>query len=100
MVGRVVVDRALGLAAPSGRFATGDLSSIVDHLSQQVPYQQQLHIADENSSLQRRTRSWEGVGAMTKAAPVMPEERSPSREGSGSRTWAPTPPRSSPPLSP
>jgi transposase len=62
LVGREVVDRALGLAATSGRFATGDLSSIVDHLSQQLPDQPQLRLADSDSSLQRGTRSWEEFG--------------------------------------
>ena len=62
LVGRDVVDRALGLAAASGRFATGDLSAIVDHLSQLLPDQQQLRLADSDASLQRGTRSWEGFG--------------------------------------
>lgn len=32
LVGAIPVDRALGLAAEAGRFADGDLESIVDHL--------------------------------------------------------------------
>ena len=62
LVGTDVVDRALGLAAASGRFATGDLSSIVDHLSNQLPDQPELLMPDAGSSLQLGTRSWEGFG--------------------------------------
>lgn len=62
LVSTDVVDRALGLAAASGKFATGDLSSIVDHISSVAPEQKRLLVPDEKASLQRGTRSWAGFG--------------------------------------
>jgi len=63
LVGDGVVDRALGLAAASARFATGDLASIVDHLA----YKQQTSlddpaIADSAANLGHGTGAWEGLG--------------------------------------
>ncbi len=63
LVGDGVVDRALGLAAASARFATGDLASIVDHLA----YKQQTSlddpaIADPAANLGHGTGAWEGLG--------------------------------------
>jgi transposase len=62
LVGAELVDRALGLAATSGRFASSDLHSIVDHLSHQDPVQRELRLPDAGSTLQRGTRTWEGFG--------------------------------------
>jgi len=58
--GAVVVDRALGHAAVTGRFADGDLASIIAHLaSAPAPG---WHRADESASLQAGTGAWEGFG--------------------------------------
>jgi hypothetical protein len=50
------VDEALGLAAMSGRFAAGDLESIL------ATRRDQPRRADPSHSLQRGTRAWEGFG--------------------------------------
>ncbi len=55
------VDAALAVAARAGRFADGDLASILAHQGGEViefPAR-----ATEEQSLQRSTRSWEGFGA-------------------------------------
>lgn len=62
LVGTDVVDRALGLAAASGRFATGDLTSIVDHLATKQPSLDDVALADPNANLSTGTRAWEGFG--------------------------------------
>jgi transposase len=54
------VDRALGHAAVTGRFADGDLASILAH--QASTPSQGTAWAGESSSLQRGTAAWEGFG--------------------------------------
>ena len=54
------VERALGTCADAGRFADGDLASILAH--QQATGELILFPAPEDRSLQRSTRSWEGFG--------------------------------------
>ena len=58
--GNADVDRALGTCADAGRFADGDLASILAH--QQQAGELILFPAPEERSLQRSTRSWEGFG--------------------------------------
>jgi hypothetical protein len=58
--GTVGVDRALRTCADAGRFADGDLASILAH--QQQTGELILFPAPEERSLQRSTRSWEGFG--------------------------------------
>lgn len=55
------VDRALGVAALAGRFAEGDLASIVEHLAQRGAVEELVH-ADEAHSAQPGTGTWEGFG--------------------------------------
>lgn len=62
LVGSDVVDRALGLAAASGRFATGDLESIVDHLATRQTSFDDVAVADPDTNLSSGTRAWEGFG--------------------------------------
>lgn len=62
LVGTEAVDRALGLAAASGRFATGDLTSIVDHLALKQSSFADAAVADPNANLSTGTRAWEGFG--------------------------------------
>ena len=54
------VERALGTCADAGRFADGDLASILAH--QHATGELILFPAPEDRSLQRSTRSWEGFG--------------------------------------
>ena len=54
------VERALRTCAQAGRFADGDLASILAH--QQRTGELILFPAPEERSLQRSTRSWEGFG--------------------------------------
>jgi transposase len=54
------VERALRTCADAGRFADGDLASILAH--QQATGELILFPAPEDRSLQRSTRSWEGFG--------------------------------------
>ena len=59
--GTVEVERALKTCADAGRFADGDLASILAH--QQATGELILFPArSEERSLQRSTRSWEGFG--------------------------------------
>jgi len=59
--GTVEVDRALNACADAGRFGDGDLASILAH--QQAGGELILFPArSEEHSLQRSTRSWEGLG--------------------------------------
>lgn len=58
--GAVVVDRALGHAAVTGRFGEGDLASVIAHLAS-APADVWLR-ADESASLQAGTGAWEGFG--------------------------------------
>lgn len=61
LVGSDLVDRALGTAAMAGRFADGDLASIVTHLESHGAASD-LVIADEAFSAQTGTGCWEGYG--------------------------------------
>jgi len=61
LVGTPVVERALGVAAGAGRFAEGDLTSIVRHLQRGSAYED-LTCADEAYSAQAGTGVWEGFG--------------------------------------
>lgn len=61
LVGTEEVDRALGTAALAGRFADGDLASIVEHLSRHEAAAD-LVVADEAHSAQPGTGAWEGFG--------------------------------------
>lgn len=61
LVGADEVDRALGTAALAGRFAEGDLASIVEHLSHHRLVED-LVAADEAHSAQPGTKAWEGFG--------------------------------------
>ena len=54
------VERALRTCAQAGRFADGDLASILAH--QQTTGELILFPTPEDRSLQRSTRSWEGFG--------------------------------------
>ena len=58
--GTAEVERALRTCADAGRFADGDLASILAH--QQQAGELILFPAPEGRSLQRSTRSWEGFG--------------------------------------
>lgn len=61
LVGADQVDRALGLAAEAGRFADGDLESIVDHLRLMGDRtSERLETGDD--TLQPGTSAWELVG--------------------------------------
>jgi len=55
------VNEALERCASYGRFADGDLASILAHQQQATIIQLPLR-ASEESSLQASTRSWEGFG--------------------------------------
>jgi hypothetical protein len=55
------VDAALGLAAIAGRFADGDLASIIDHLAAELEIGEVV-IADEAHSVQPGTAGWARLG--------------------------------------
>lgn len=55
------VDQALGLAAIAGRFADGDLTSILDHLAA-AGQPDELVIASGAHSVQPGTGSWGRLG--------------------------------------
>jgi hypothetical protein len=55
------VDAALGLAAIAGRFADGDLASIIDHLAAERQIGEVV-IADEAHSAQPGTSGWASLG--------------------------------------
>lgn len=59
LVGTEAVDAALGIAAAAGRFAEGDLATIVDHHASGATAAD-LVIADETYSIQPGTTSWAG----------------------------------------
>ena len=61
LVGSEPVDRALGMAALAGRFAEGDLASIVDHLERSDAVGEVVR-ADEAYSAQAGTSAWESFG--------------------------------------
>ena len=58
--GAVVVDRALGQAAVTGRFGEGDLASVLAHQSSAPAVGWRR--ADESASLQAGTGAWAGFG--------------------------------------
>ncbi|HEY1003114.1 MAG TPA: IS21 family transposase, partial [Streptosporangiaceae bacterium] len=61
VVGAGQVDAALGLAAIAGRFADGDLASIIDHLAaERAPGE--VVMADEAHSAQPGTAGWARLG--------------------------------------
>lgn len=62
LVGVDVIDRALGIAAAAGRFGTGDLSSIADHLAYRQSSLDDLAVADPAANLSHGTSGWEGFG--------------------------------------
>ena len=69
VVGADTVDAALGLAAIAGRFADGDLASIIDHLAAEREIGEVV-IADEAHWVQPGTAGWarlgeQGGGTMT-----------------------------------
>jgi hypothetical protein len=61
LVGRGRVEAALALAAGAGRFAEGDLASILDHQAGD-PAEAGLARADEAFSVQAGTGAWTGFG--------------------------------------
>ena len=61
LVGSTPVDRALGLAAEAGRFADGDLESIVDHL-RLMGDRSIERLETDDDTLQPGTAAWELVG--------------------------------------
>ena len=61
VVGAGQVDAALGLAAIAGRFADGDLASIIDHLAAEGETVGVV-IADEVHSVQPGTAGWARLG--------------------------------------
>ena len=56
------VNRALETCARAGRFADGDLASILAHQRRTGGGELLLFPAREASSLQRSTRAWDGFG--------------------------------------
>ena len=62
LVGVEPVERALGLAAEAGRFADGDLESIVDHLRLMGQRSVPLEPGDHDDTLQPGTGAWGLVG--------------------------------------
>jgi transposase len=61
LVGMTSVDRALGLAAEAGRFADGDLESILDHL-RLMGDRTAAPLEGSDDTLQPGTSAWELVG--------------------------------------
>jgi hypothetical protein len=62
VVGADRADAALGLAAIAGRFADGDLASIIDHLAAERETGGVVR-ADEAHSAQPGTSAWARLGA-------------------------------------
>jgi transposase len=62
LVGGLPVDRALGLAAEAGRFADGDLESILDHIRLMGDRSNERLDPDADDTLQPGTSAWELVG--------------------------------------
>ena len=82
VVGADKVDAALGLAAIAGRFADGDLASIIDHLAaERAPGE--VVIAGEAHSVQPGTSGWArlGDGRRDDDAPPAAPGRRPARRG-------------------
>jgi hypothetical protein len=63
IAGAEAVDRALGDAALHGRFAHGDLASILNANIRRTT----THAADETRSLTQGTGAWAGLGTGTSA---------------------------------
>ena len=61
LVGRERVEVALGVAATAGRFAEGDLPSILDHLAGREPSRMSTAL-DEAFSVQPGTGAWDSFG--------------------------------------
>jgi len=61
LVGRERVEAALATAAAAGRFAEGDLPSILDHLAGRTSGEGSTTL-DEAFSVQPGTGAWEGFG--------------------------------------
>jgi hypothetical protein len=61
LVGSEPLDRALGMAAFAGRFAEGDLASILSHLEASEAVEDLVR-ADESSFVQPGTSAWEDFG--------------------------------------
>ena len=61
VVGADKVDAALGLAAIAGRFADGDLASIIDHLAAERETVAVVRV-DEAHSVQPGTSGWARLG--------------------------------------
>lgn len=64
IAGATDVDRALGVAALHGRFATGDLASILNTATARVS----THAASESRSLTQGTGGWAAIGHQPPAA--------------------------------
>jgi hypothetical protein len=64
LLGRAVVDEALGLAAINSRFGDGDLASICDHLARSSG-EGASAVADEAHSAQPGTASWAALTPQT-----------------------------------
>lgn len=64
LIGRQLVDRALGRAAAAGRFADSDLESIIEHLriEDRAAGAFVRAVADDQPNLQRSTSSWKELG--------------------------------------
>ena len=60
--GTVEVDRALGACADAGRFGDGDLAAVLTHQQSAGGELILFPARTEEHSLQRSTRSWEGLG--------------------------------------
>jgi hypothetical protein len=60
--GTAEVDRALRRCADAGRFGDGDLAAILTHQQQAAGELIPFPARSEDHSLQRSTRSWEGIG--------------------------------------
>jgi hypothetical protein len=63
LYGAADVDRALGTAATVGRFAEGDLISILDHQSEHHNQAEPIR-RSETHSLQPGTSAWSGFGSV------------------------------------
>jgi hypothetical protein len=61
VLGNDRVDQALGLAATAGRFADGDLLSILGHIADSKPVGEVVR-ADESHSVQNGTIGWQAQG--------------------------------------
>ena len=62
LLGTGLVDRALGLAAATGRFAEADLASIAAHLAHTDDGDSETVVIDEAHTCQDGTAAWDGLG--------------------------------------